>query len=453
MAHITADRVRDTTSSTGTGALTLSATPPQGYRTFSAVMATSDTCFYAIQHQSAAEWEVGIGTYSGSNQLTRTVILASSNSDNAVSLSSGTKDVFITLAASRTLQHVSAGNVLVDNAVKGLIYKTSGKVEEDIEFKASSAYGVKLGYGGNLYDDTTRTRLHAGGDKFEVFDEAGTNSVLAADYAAAAPTFKGQAIFHEGNIGPRRHGECRLVYTDGSTVTLLPYNGDRIIIDGVERAIPQAGVSLANTGMSASTLYYIYASWSGTDIVLQRSASSPVLDANGVTVATSNADWTLVGRVRTGSGSGFSDSATQRGVASWFNRRPRSVQGSVGSGTTTSSTSYTNFGGTALGFLSWGENDVDIFIEQSINNAKSGSQAYTTYITPYIDGSSDSGLYGLAVSYDRGAVGADNYGHLSTRGTDMPASGWHTMAPYWSVAGGTAMTVGTGIYGVSNIWI
>ena len=99
MAHITADRVRDTSTTTGTGAVTVSGTAPTGYRTFSAVCATSDTFWYTIAHQTATEWEVGLGTYSSANTITRTTVLASSNAGSAVTFSAGTKDVFITMPA------------------------------------------------------------------------------------------------------------------------------------------------------------------------------------------------------------------------------------------------------------------------------------------------------------------------------------------------------------------
>ena len=98
MAHITADRVKETSTTTGTDALTL-AGAATGYRAFSAVMTTNDTCFYGIALQSGSEWEVGLGTYSGVNTLTRTTVLASSNSNAAVTFSAGTKDVFITIPA------------------------------------------------------------------------------------------------------------------------------------------------------------------------------------------------------------------------------------------------------------------------------------------------------------------------------------------------------------------
>jgi len=104
MAFITADRVKDTSTTTGTGNITVSGSAPFGYRTFSTVLSVADTFYYAIQGQSTAEWEIGVGTYASTNQFARTTVLASSASGSAVSFSSGTKNVFITLAATRTLQ-------------------------------------------------------------------------------------------------------------------------------------------------------------------------------------------------------------------------------------------------------------------------------------------------------------------------------------------------------------
>lgn len=99
MAWITADHVLDTTTSTGTGAVVVSGTSSNGYRTFSAVMAVNDTCYYSIMHQSLNEWEVGLATYSAANTLTRTTVQSSSNAGAAVTFSAGTKDVFLTVSA------------------------------------------------------------------------------------------------------------------------------------------------------------------------------------------------------------------------------------------------------------------------------------------------------------------------------------------------------------------
>lgn len=89
------DRVRDTSVTTGTGDQTLSGTAPFSYQAFSAAYSVNDTFWYAIAHQTANEWEVGLGTYSAANTLTRTSVLASSNSGSAVNFSAGTKDIWV----------------------------------------------------------------------------------------------------------------------------------------------------------------------------------------------------------------------------------------------------------------------------------------------------------------------------------------------------------------------
>lgn len=99
MALVVADRVRDTSTSTGTGVFTVVGTAPSTYQTFSAVCSVNDTLPYFIQHQTLNEWEVGIATYSASNQLTRTTVLSSSNANAAVNFSVGTKDVVLGIPA------------------------------------------------------------------------------------------------------------------------------------------------------------------------------------------------------------------------------------------------------------------------------------------------------------------------------------------------------------------
>lgn len=90
-----ADRVKETSTTTGTGTLDLAGTST-GFRTFVAGIGTGNTCFYCISHRTADEWEVGIGTVTdaGTDTLSRTTVLASSNSGSLVNFSAGTKDVF-----------------------------------------------------------------------------------------------------------------------------------------------------------------------------------------------------------------------------------------------------------------------------------------------------------------------------------------------------------------------
>ena len=93
------DRIKDTSTTTGTGAFTVSGSAPTGYQTFSARYAVGDDVPYVIVHQTLNEWETGLGTYSSSNTLTRTTVRSSSNSDAAVDFSAGTKDVFVDIIA------------------------------------------------------------------------------------------------------------------------------------------------------------------------------------------------------------------------------------------------------------------------------------------------------------------------------------------------------------------
>jgi hypothetical protein len=95
MAQIVADVVKETTTTTGTGNVTL-AGAVSTFQAFSAVCANGDTFFYRIAHQSANEWEVGFGSFvSATPAVARTTILESSNADAAVSFSAGTKDVML----------------------------------------------------------------------------------------------------------------------------------------------------------------------------------------------------------------------------------------------------------------------------------------------------------------------------------------------------------------------
>ena len=101
MAHVINDRVKETTTTTGTGAVALGGAVT-GFETFAAGIGNSNTTYYAIVHQTANEFEVGLGTLDGdSSDLTRTTVISSSNSDSAVDFAAGTKDVFCTIPASK----------------------------------------------------------------------------------------------------------------------------------------------------------------------------------------------------------------------------------------------------------------------------------------------------------------------------------------------------------------
>jgi hypothetical protein len=106
MALVVKDRVKETTTTTGTGTITL-AGAVTGFQSFSAI-GNGNTTFYTIAGND--EWEVGIGTYTSSGTtLSRDTVLSSSNSGSLVNFSAGTKDVFVTYPAGRTATHGGGG--------------------------------------------------------------------------------------------------------------------------------------------------------------------------------------------------------------------------------------------------------------------------------------------------------------------------------------------------------
>lgn len=96
------DRLKETTTTTGTGTITLLGAVT-GFATFASRMATGDSFVYCIN--LSGEWEVGEGTLVSSSTMSRDRVVSSSNSDALVSFSAGTKEVFLTLPAHAVIDH------------------------------------------------------------------------------------------------------------------------------------------------------------------------------------------------------------------------------------------------------------------------------------------------------------------------------------------------------------
>ena len=113
MALVLNDRVKETSTTTGTGTLTLGGAVT-GFETFAAGIGNSNTTYYAVILPGTAEFEVGLGTLNGdSSTIARTTIISSSNSDSAVNFSAGTKNIFCTIPASKSVFLDASGNTSV----------------------------------------------------------------------------------------------------------------------------------------------------------------------------------------------------------------------------------------------------------------------------------------------------------------------------------------------------
>jgi hypothetical protein len=111
MALIVKDRVKESSTTTGTADFTLGGAAA-GFQTF-AVIGNTNTTYYAAVDQATGAWEVGVGTYSTTGPtLTRDTVLESSNSGSKVSFAAGSKDVFCTYPAERSVYLDAAGSAV-----------------------------------------------------------------------------------------------------------------------------------------------------------------------------------------------------------------------------------------------------------------------------------------------------------------------------------------------------
>lgn len=129
MALVLADRVQQTTVSTGTGTITL-ASAVSGFQSFSAI-GDGNTTYYTIVDSSTGDWEVGLGTYTSSGTtLSRTTVLSSSNSGSLVNFGAGTKQVFVTYPSAMASSSVAGPSSAVDAAI-AVFDGTTGKLIKD----------------------------------------------------------------------------------------------------------------------------------------------------------------------------------------------------------------------------------------------------------------------------------------------------------------------------------
>lgn len=198
MAHIYADRVRDTTTTTGTGAVTLSGTAPTGFQTFLAAVGNGNTVYYTIAHLSAAEWETGLGTLSGGTTLTRTQVLASSNAGAAVNFSAGAKEVFGTVPGAFFRETLGRSNLVI-NPHGSIQQETTSAVALGLagayQYFADQWYGQANGSAlGASVSVVAGTASAYDVQQMQIQTTTAKASLAAADYALIGQPFEGLQI-------------------------------------------------------------------------------------------------------------------------------------------------------------------------------------------------------------------------------------------------------------------
>ena len=235
MAFIVADRVKEVTTTTGTGAYTLGGAAA-GFQTFAAVTSDGDTVYYAITDD--VDWEVGLGTLSNSQAtLSRTTVLSSSNSGSSVNWGAGTKNVFLTLPAEKAILEDGSNDAVIGSSLTvGTNITVGGTVD-----------GVDIATRDAVLTSTTTTANAA------LPKAGGTmtgNLILNADPTNALQSATKQYVDTIAAAGIHYHQPCRVettanlnaTYSNGSSGV-----GATLTNAGTQAALVIDGVTLSAT--------------------------------------------------------------------------------------------------------------------------------------------------------------------------------------------------------------
>jgi hypothetical protein len=257
------------------------------------------------------------------------------------------------------------------------------------------------------------------------------NMTVTGNVSAAVLTGSGSGITGLS----QEVGQCRLVATSSTVLTLIPINGQFIKIAGAIYAIPSAGVTLSNSGLSVSTLYYIYASISGGNVTLSASVTAYATDTTagnvGVRIKSGDNAFTLVGMIYTSAASQFVDVATSRQVLSYFNRRDRHFLAAASNYSTTS-TSMVIATPAMVNSLNWADDGICVWLAGQAG--MTGSYA----LQQAVFDNNTANTYGVyQYIYTTGA--STNYPNL-IGGWHQPAEGFHQYYVAFGAVSGSGTT-------------
>jgi len=234
------------------------------------------------------------------------------------------------------------------------------------------------------------------------------------------------------------HGQCRLAVVSATSLRLSPYNGTGLIINGVQAQVPSAGVTITNSGLTANTLYFVYAYLNASSVVtLEISTVSHSTATNGVETKTGDVSRTLVGMIYTSATSQFVDSTTDRLCLNWFNRRSISAGQVLSSFTTFTNTTINEINSALRArFLAWKDEAVFGCVDgYGSNNTVGNNVQVQTFI--------DATAFGAALVLTSSTATAS--GAFSSSGTGFFDDGLHTVQLYGFVNGSQG-TLGIGCY-------
>jgi len=229
---------------------------------------------------------------------------------------------------------------------------------------------------------------------------------------------------------------ARLVFSSTTLLTLSPQGGGWLWINGFNRQVPTSNPTISNSGLSANTLYYVYATISGGVMVLSLSTTGYTVGTNGIAVKSGDATSTLVGMVQTDGSSLFSSTLTR----SYWNRTAVRSRATFGSNKTTTSATFVELdSGSRASFLVWAGESARFSVAGSFTSSGGGTNA-----------SSGIGFDGTTAESEASAVGGpagNGYsGAIGISGVKTGlAEGLHYATILGATGSGTATWTGTGL--------
>lgn len=312
MALVIADRVKETTTTTGTSTYTL-AGAVDGFQSFAAV-GNGNTTYYACT--DGTDYEVGIGTYTASGTtLARTTIIESSNSDAAVNWGSGEKDIFVTVPAEKYIVRDASGNVSLTGN-----FAVSGTVDgRDIATDGTKLDGIESGATADQTAAEIRTLVGSASDS-NVFTDADHSKLDGIEAGATAD----QTITAGSGLSGGGTGNVTLSHSDTSSQSSVNNSGRTYIQDitldgfGHVTGISSATETVTNTDTNTTSLPIENSSgttqFTATDTTglqfVGSGATSVAFDSSNKRVTISSTDTNTDTNTTYSAGSGLSLSGT-----------------------------------------------------------------------------------------------------------------------------------------------